>query len=59
MSSLTSTFDECRKQPDGETLEQMRAHYFTDIVMNERDSTSAGGINLPQAGIANGVKERK
>jgi len=59
MSSLTATFDECRKQPDGETLEQMRANYFTDIVMNERDCTSAGGLNIPQAGIINGVKEKK
>lgn len=59
MSSLTCIFDECRKQPDGETLEQLRANYFTNIVMNERESTSAGGINIPQAGITNGVKEKK
>lgn len=59
MSSLTATFDECRKQPDGETLLQLRANYFIDIVMNERDCTNAGGLNIPQAGIINGVKERK
>jgi len=59
MSNLTSTFDECRKQPDGETIDQLRANYFIDVAMNERDSTSAGGIIIPQAGIVNGVKERK
>lgn len=59
MSNLTSNFNECCKQPDDESLLQIRANYFTDIVMNERESTSAGGINIPQAGIANGVTERK
>ena len=59
MSSLTATFDECRKQPDGETLEQMRAHYFTDAIMNEKDCTSAGGLNIPQADAIEAITNRK
>ena len=59
MSSLTSTFDECRKQPDGETLEQMRAHYFTDAIMNEKESPNTGGLNIPHAGVIDAIKDRK
>ena len=59
MSSLTSTFDECRKQPDGETLEQMRAHYFTDAIMNEKESPNTGGLNIPQAGAIEAITNRK
>ena len=59
MSSLTSTFDECRKQPDGKTLEQMRAHYFTDAIMNEKESPNTGGLNIPHADVLECIKDRK
>ena len=59
MSSLTSTFDECRKQPDGETLAKMRDHYFTDAIMNEKDCDSAGSINIPNTGAIHAIKQKK
>ena len=62
MSSLTSIFDECRKQPDGETLEHLRANYFIGALMNESDAVSVGGLIInPSARInnANSAKEKE
>ena len=59
MSSLTCKFTESCKQPDGETLKQMREHYFTDAIMNEKESPNTGGLNIPQADAIECIKERK
>lgn len=56
---LTSTFDECRKQPDGESIDQLRANYFIDAAMNERGVSSAGGLAINPSGIVNSAKIAK
>lgn len=59
MSSLTSIFDECRKQPDGETIDQLRANYFIDAAMNERGVSNSGGLAINPSGIVNSAKIAK
>jgi len=59
VGTLTSAFDECRKQPNGETIDQLRANYFIDAAMNERGVSSAGGLAINPSGLVNNTKIAK
>ncbi|TDF39160.1 hypothetical protein EYS14_06440 [Alteromonadaceae bacterium M269] len=48
-SDLTKTFGISTETLSGESLEELRAHYFTHANMRELDDTSVGGLRI-QAG---------
>ncbi|TDF41312.1 hypothetical protein EYS14_00155 [Alteromonadaceae bacterium M269] len=48
-SDLTKTFGISTETPSGETLEELRQHYFTHANMRELDDTNVGGLRI-QAG---------
>ena len=61
MSDLTSTFDRARKDPSGETLDQIRHNYTTLAQMRDLDVDNVAGlrINNPgKNGSASGKQER-
>ena len=61
MSELKTTFDESRKLPSGETLEQLRQNYYIQAQMRGSDEQSIGGLNVNTSGRQNSAfsKEKK
>ena len=50
MNDLTKTFDEARKEPSDETIEQLRQHYFIRALMRDSDAPTIGGLNINKSG---------
>ena len=61
MSELKNTFDQSRKLPSGETLDQLRQNYFIEAQMRGSDEQSIGGLNVNTNGRQNSalIEEKK
>ncbi len=47
---LTKIFDDKRRAPTGETLDQIRQNYFIAAQMSDSDDNSVGGLNINKSG---------